>query len=128
MKKSKILIVEDEAELRETWELMLENFDLSPHTASNGLEAVRIMEEYPVDIIITDLQMPVKDGFFVLDYIKSNNLDIITWVCTGQISPNAVLANYNVDKILLKPFSMLNKVQELISIINKNNANKTKLY
>jgi CheY-like chemotaxis protein len=125
MKKSKILIVEDEASIRETWDIMLSHFDFSAHTAANGLEAVRIIEQYPVHIIITDLQMPVKDGFFILDYIKSNNLDIITWVCTGQLSPNIVLDNYNIDKIILKPFSMLDEVQELISIINEDNANTT---
>ena len=123
MKKSKILIVEDEAGIRETWNLMLSHFDFSAHTAANGLEAVRIIEQYPIDVIITDLQMPVKDGFFVLEYIKSNNLDIITWVCSGQLSPNTVLDDYNIDKIILKHFSMLDKVHELISIISENNAN-----
>ncbi|MBL4710044.1 MAG: response regulator [Flavobacteriales bacterium] len=125
MKNSKILIVEDEVNLRETWELMLLHFGFSVHIAANGLEAVKIIDQHPIDIIISDIQMPVKDGYFILEHIKSNNLDILTWICSGQLSPTSTLAEYNIDKILIKPFNMLSAVQELISIITSDDANKT---
>ena len=119
MNKDNILLVEDLPSLRDTWELIFSNFGVTIHTASNGDEAVEILKEHPIDIIVTDLQMPVKDGYYVLDYIKSNNLDIITWVCSGQLMPSRPLDEFRVDKILLKPFNMIQEVQEIIKLANK---------
>ena len=117
MKDSKLLIVEDESSLRETWELMLSLHGVIAHTACNGSEAVKILQNHPVELVVTDLQMPIKDGYFVLDYLKSSDLDIKTWVCTGHTSTH--INDYNVDKIILKPFDMLSEVKEIQSIINE---------
>ena len=116
MKMINLLIIEDETSLRETWDLMLSYHGFSAHAAANGLDGIKIIENHPIELIITDLQMPVKDGYFVLNHLKSNNLNIRTWVCTGHIS--ADLEKYNVDKIILKPFDMLKEIQEIISVLN----------
>ena len=71
MKKSNVLIVEDDKDLRETWQIFFSNFGFSIHTAAHGLDALEIIDQYPLEIVITDLQMPVKDGYFVLEHLKS---------------------------------------------------------
>jgi DNA-binding NtrC family response regulator len=116
----KLLIIEDEASLRETWNLMLSHYGFLAHTAANGSDGVKIIQEHPIEIIVTDLQMPIEDGYFVLEYLKSNNLNIKTRVCTGHTS--ADLQKYNIDKIILKPFDMLSEVKEIISIFNEDGA------
>ena len=120
-----ILIVEDDKDLRESWEMFFNNFGVDVHTATNGMEAKEIINQYPLEIILTDIQMPLKDGYFVLEYEKSQRIDTKVWACSGHLSTKNVLENkYHFDKILTKPFDMLNVVEEIISITSENNANK----
>ena len=117
--KKNILIVEDLSSLRDTWKLIFFNFGVDIHTAANGEEAIEILKEHQIDIIVTDLQMPIKDGYYVLEYLKSNKIEAITWVCSGQLMPSRPLDEFQVDKILLKPFNMIQEVQEIIALVRK---------
>lgn len=118
MTKKNILIVEDDNDLRESWEMLFNNFGVDIHTAANGMEAKEIINQYPLKIIVTDLQMPVKDGYYVLEFVKSQNIDAKVWVCSGHLLDHTELEKkYNVDRVLRKPFNMLNTVKELISIM-----------
>ena len=117
MSEKKVLIVEDEGMLLETWELMFRKMGVEILKATNGLEAVEVLENNQVDIMVTDLQMPKADGFHVLDYIKSSEKDIITWVSTGELSPFEDLNAFKVDKIVLKPFNMLREVREIMELL-----------
>lgn len=67
-----ILLVDDETSfarsLAEGLEMVGERFHVI--TAENGKQAVEFLQTAPFDLIITDLNMPVMDGFELLDYIK----------------------------------------------------------
>ena len=117
MKKDRILIVEDQDNLRETWKMILNTFNVNPFMAENGEKAVEILKTEDIAIVVTDLQMPVQDGYYVLDYLKSHTKNIITWVCTGQLIPNPPLTNYTVHKTILKPFNMILESKELIALL-----------
>lgn len=117
MKKDRILIVEDQDNLRETWKMILNTFNVNPFTAENGEEAVKILKTEDIAIVVTDLQMPVQDGYYVLDYLRSNDENIITWVCTGQLIPNPPLTDFTVHKTVLKPFNMILESKELIALL-----------
>ena len=126
MKKKNILIVEDDKDLRESWEMFFNTFGVYIHFASNGLEAEEIINQYPLEIVVTDVQMPVQDGYFVLECAKSKNMDTTVWACSGHLILEQEVENkYNFDKILIKPFDMLRTVKELIAITSENNANNT---
>ncbi|MEW5945442.1 MAG: response regulator [bacterium] len=66
MKGNRILVADDNAEVRRYYveELMDEGYDVN--AASNGEEAVRIAREDPPDLIILDIAMPEKDGLETL--------------------------------------------------------------
>jgi two-component system sensor kinase len=63
MNKEKILIVDDELNIRETIEelLTITNYD---KTANNGQEALDVLENWTPDLIICDIMMPVMDRIF----------------------------------------------------------------
>jgi len=113
MKQPRLLIVEDETHLKETWEQMLEIFGHQAHFSKNGLEATEALEKEQFDLIVTDIQMPVKDGYFLLDYIQSKEIKSNVWVCTGQLAVDERLDAYSVDRVIFKPFNMLDLVQEI---------------
>ncbi len=104
-----ILIVEDNTELR-----ILINRILGKRyhtlTASNGVEALALVEENPVDIIVSDIIMPEMDGLELCQRIK-NNLNtshIAVLLLTAKNSVNDRIDSYNAgaEGYLSKPFDL----------------------
>lgn len=71
-KKPAVLIVDDSPENRSVLVTLLESIGFSAVEASNGEEGLDRAAERPPDLIVTDLAMPVMDGFEMLGRIRSN--------------------------------------------------------
>ena len=70
--KRKIIIVEDDEHIAKVYRLKLESEGMDPVIASDGEEALeKIIKEKP-DLILLDLMLPKKDGFWVLDKVRQN--------------------------------------------------------
>src|ERR1700755_294515 len=67
-----ILIAEDRDSSRELIRLMLEHVGYRVLEASNGADALAITREKNPDLVLLDLQMPIKDGFTVLSELRSD--------------------------------------------------------
>ncbi|MBI2424753.1 MAG: response regulator [Candidatus Hydrogenedentes bacterium] len=72
----RILVIEDEAVLRVTFKQFLseEGFDVA--TAPNGMEGVEICREFRPDLVITDLLMPVQDGYTTIEILRRDFPDL----------------------------------------------------
>ncbi len=85
-RKARVLVVDDSASVRNFVSTALEKKGFSTLKASNGKEALKIMKNEGVDLIITDLEMPVMDGFEVITKIrkqkKFNDIPIV--ILTGR--------------------------------------------
>lgn len=68
--KPRILVVDDDEVTRVFIKNQLKNFDADISEAENGKEALSLMNEKPPHLIITDLSMPVMDGFELLEKIQ----------------------------------------------------------
>jgi CheY-like chemotaxis protein len=72
MQKAKILVVDDDPDIRVAITTILESQDYEVDTASDGVEALeRLRQEVP-DLLILDLLMPRKDGFEVIKELRGN--------------------------------------------------------
>jgi DNA-binding NtrC family response regulator len=78
-----VLIVEDEAAAREGLKLALADEEVSILTARNGKEALQILEDSSVSLVLTDLKMPEMNGLELLKRIKSEYEDISVIMITG---------------------------------------------
>jgi CheY-like chemotaxis protein len=58
----RVLVVDDDAELRTTTQQLLESEGFSVSVAANGSEALDLLRRRPADIVLTDVFMPEKDG------------------------------------------------------------------
>ncbi|AQV03104.1 diguanylate cyclase response regulator [Desulfococcus multivorans] len=67
---SKVLIVDDDDMIRALMNDFMKTLGYQCYTASSGLEALRILEENPVDVVITDIIMPGMDGLELTRKIK----------------------------------------------------------
>jgi DNA-binding NtrC family response regulator len=84
--KAKVLIVDDEAVVRHSHLRSLEGSDCITRAAEGGRQAIQLMEEYPVDVVLLDLRMPDLDGMDVLKTIKQRWPDSEVVVITGYPS------------------------------------------
>src|SRR5206468_9724779 len=81
-----ILVVDDEAMIRQLATLALERLGYSVLTAENGREAVKIFEQREADItaILLDMSMPVMGGEQALQQIRSIRSDVPVLVASGD--------------------------------------------
>ena len=111
-----ILVVDDEEVMRQSVQELLSLYDLSCTLAKNGQEALDIMGEKTVDIVLLDLIMPKVDGFQVMKEVRVKYPETDIIVTSGEATfKNATLAmRYGVKDFLHKPYIP----SELVKVIN----------
>jgi two-component system nitrogen regulation response regulator NtrX len=80
----RMLIVDDEANIRRTMEMIHKNAGWETASAEGGNAALELMEKETFDVIYLDLSMPERDGIDVLKEIKLRRPDQIVIILTGQ--------------------------------------------
>lgn len=80
---TKILVIDDEKDLREGCERILRRMNCQVHTAANGEEGVDFFQKNRPSIVLTDLKMPGMDGIQVLKKIRNMDEDVLVIVITG---------------------------------------------
>ena len=83
MERSKILVVDDEAVIREGVKRILERSDMEVATSSGGRAALAMMQETDFDLVVTDLKMPGMNGIEVLKAIKVLQPEVPVIIITG---------------------------------------------
>ena len=72
----RVLVIDDEPQIRSMLRLMLERDGYEVGEAPDGVEGIRIYRQNPVDLIISDLIMPNKDGIGMMIELKKEFPDI----------------------------------------------------
>ncbi len=96
---------------------VLDMFDVV--TAVNGREAVEILEQQPIDALVTDLSMPVMDGFALLAYITNRQQAVPVVVLSGLASTEVDerLSRYGGLRVLRKPASYQDVAETVLGVI-----------
>ncbi|EBA14257.1 C4-dicarboxylate transport transcriptional regulatory protein [Roseobacter sp. SK209-2-6] len=81
---NKILLVDDDAALREALAQTLELNDLEPLTAGSFLAAKDHIKPGFDGVILSDIRMPGRDGFYLLDYVRELDEDLPVILLTGE--------------------------------------------
>lgn len=79
----RILVIDDEADIREILQMVLEDAGFVVQTAPDGATGLSLCEKSPPHIVITDIRMPGMDGLAVLEQLKSRQPDIEVIVITA---------------------------------------------
>lgn len=114
-----VLVVEDDADLREAICATLQLNEISFHEAENGLAAERFLERHSASLVLSDVQMSPGNGYELLSSIRRNQIDVpvILMTAFGSI-PQAVDAiQAGAADYLVKPFevgSLVSTVQQQI--------------
>ena len=115
MQKSRILIVDDEADIRELLSLTLQRMGLDTDCAGNEFEATQFMQKHSYDLCLTDMRLPDGDGLRLLEHVSKHYATTPVAVITAHGSAeNAVAAlKAGAFDYLAKPVS-LNQLRALV--------------
>lgn len=83
-KKRKLLLVDDEVDIIIFLKQLLKDEGYSSVTANSGQEALQIVKNEPIDILITDIRMPEMDGIELIDKVSKIDKNIHTIMLTGH--------------------------------------------
>lgn len=120
---SYILIVDDEQSMRDFLKILLHKEGHQVLTAKNAQIGLDIIRNQQIDLVISDIRMPVTSGLDLLEDIKEYDSDIPVILITAFASPDdAVLAMKNgAFDYISKPFN----VDEIKSVINSATSRPT---
>lgn len=101
-----ILIVEDDADLREALEDTLALEGWSYVSAENGQEALLKMKKHPISLVVSDVNMPVMDGHQLLTAVQKNwpGVPVVLMTAYGSIDQAVDAMRKGVADYLVKPF------------------------
>jgi two-component system response regulator HydG len=106
-KKERILVVDDAPDTLELLQRNLASKGYQVFTASDVGKAVKIIDENPIDLVITDLKMPGASGLDLIRYVRENCKDTEVMMITGYATiEGAVQAvKTGAEEYLAKPFT-----------------------
>ncbi|MBM4761998.1 response regulator transcription factor [Bacillus sp. B15-48] len=106
MNPVRVLIVDDEEDMRDLVQIYLENSGYSCFQAASGMEAYAILEQQQVDLVTLDIMMPEEDGFSVCESIRSfSQVPIIFLSAKGEEWDKVKALKLGGDDYIVKPFS-----------------------
>ena len=111
-----ILIVDDQESMREMLGDLIDSMGHQPRTAEGGLRALEELQNGPVDLVITDLNMPEMDGMELMKRIKELEPDLPVIVITGYgtFQTEKKVLSSGADGYIPKPCT-INRVQETVN-------------
>ncbi|MBP3929039.1 MAG: response regulator transcription factor [Peptostreptococcaceae bacterium] len=126
-----ILVVDDDKEIVESIEIYLENEGFNIYKAYNGLEALEILMEEEIHLILMDIMMPKLDGIKATIKIREEkNIPIILVSAKSEDTDKIIGLNIGADDYITKPFNLLELVARVksnlrryITLGNYNNEN-----
>ncbi len=112
-----ILVVDDEANIRETLKLTLENQNYKVLLATDGIEAIAAYATHQdrIKVVLIDMMMPSMDGSTAIRTLQQFNPQIKVIACSGASTNDSLLKTVEVEAFLPKPFT----ADTLLSTLHK---------
>jgi CheY-like chemotaxis protein len=121
---ARVLLVDDQPDVRLAFRYMLEADGYRVIEAGNGTEALAQLVKQPIDVIVTDLYMPWMDGLSLLRAVRSNNVKtrVIAMSGSPNLGKEASLQAASIlgaDAVLEKPVTRLQLVGTIKALLNE---------
>jgi len=123
-----ILVVDDETLIRELCGRVLDGYQVLQ--AANGAEALEILRQQSVDVVLTDVMMPDIDGLTLLQKAKEIDPTQVVIVMTGFADKDVVLQalRENADDLLTKPLNLLQLKTTISKALDKKRLKEELVY
>jgi len=120
-----ILLVEDEAEVLSIAKTLLEELGFTVIAATNGKEALELFQknETGISLVVTDIGMPVMDGYTLVRELKKRKPELPIIICTGfgSAAASSRIACEDMAGLIIKPFNF-NKMRNVLKNVVETTA------
>ena len=109
LQKLTMLFVDDEIEIIEIISDTLKKLNVNFFVAYNGEEALNLINSNKIDLLITDINMPIMDGISLIQVLRdnNNNIDCIIMSAYTEKKYKDMAEKLNVKKYITKPFDFI---------------------
>ena len=114
LKSIRLLLVDDEERFRTTLSKRLAEKGLTAETAGNGIDALKIVKDRPLDVIVLDIRMPEMDGIETLRQVKKIDAEVEIILLTGHANIESA-----VEGMRLGAYDYLMKPCDLEQLLEK---------
>lgn len=111
-----LLLVDDEKKVVKAYQTLLEDLGMNTLIADNGLDALRIIDEHCIDVVILDIRMPGLNGIEVLRKTKQKHPLVEVIMLTGNASVEST-----VEGLKLGAFDYITKPCDISDLMKKVN-------
>lgn len=125
---TKILVVDDDANICELLKIFLEKEDYQVRTAANGIEGVNYFKTYNPDLVLLDIMLPKKDGWQVCREIREiSSKPIIMITAKGETFDKVLGLELGADDFVVKPFDMKELSARIKAVLRRSTTKDTKV-
>jgi len=116
-----ILYVEDDKDTADEVGFFLQNYVSDLFIATNGQEGLKLFSEHKIDLVITDIQMPVMNGLEMIREIKQLNKQIPIMITTAFNETNYLIEalNLGINKYILKPINLKETIRSMSQLFEE---------
>ncbi len=120
-----ILICEDDLDIVELLKLYLTSNKFDVISTSNGVEALEILKNNHVDLLISDIMMPEMNGYELIKKIRETNLYLPIIILSAKIMDVDKVLGFDIgaDAYITKPFNPLEVIANINAILRRTNLN-----
>ena len=119
----KILVVEDEAPIRDLVSINLQLVGYEVFTAEDGIIAQEFLEKQKVDLILLDVMIPGIDGFSLIEKIKKHNIPVIFVTAKESVLDRVKGLRLGADDYIIKPFEIIELLARIEVVLRRYNKN-----
>ncbi|MEA2050229.1 MAG: response regulator transcription factor [Campylobacterota bacterium] len=122
IKNISILYIEDEKDILDYVSVSLKKYFKNVYGANDGEDGILKYKQYKPDIIISDIQMPKKNGVDLVKYIRDIDKDTPIVMLTAQQDKDELieLINLNINSYILKPIKQEVLIKSIVDIFIPN--------
>ena len=119
----KILVVEDEAPIRDLISINLQLVGYEVFTAEDGIMSEEFLERQRVDLILLDVMIPGIDGFSLIEKIKKHNTPVIFVTAKESVLDRVKGLRLGADDYIIKPFETMELLARIEVVLRRYNKN-----
>jgi CheY-like chemotaxis protein len=119
-----ILVVEDNEMNMRLMSELLSHHGYEVLEAGNGLQAMMLVHQHPIDLILMDMQMPIMNGFECVKMLRTNEktakIKIVAVTSFAMEEDQKRIFETGVDELILKPFNTREFSKRIEQILERN--------
>jgi DNA-binding response OmpR family regulator len=120
---AKVLVIEDDADIRSVVSMTLEAEGYDVAVATDGMEGIQLVATARPDLVILDVMMPVVSGLDVLRHVRQrDNVPVIILTALGEEANRVKGLQLGADDYIVKPFSPRELVARIQAVLRRSHS------